>query len=172
MRDEPALAQTLAGMVVGQALRQRMSVETFRMVFFAGLLALGVYLAWGVVAVDLSVGSATAPAGRTGKWQTDKMSLYVLKLVACADGHQQYIDGERRALLVFANTDSLESALCSTPTHLVTCGWQHVEVRDAKTLAVEVSSIGDDVLRNAAEAALQDGYAIVIYATPITDLNS
>ncbi|TGQ85707.1 sulfite exporter TauE/SafE family protein [Mesorhizobium sp. M8A.F.Ca.ET.208.01.1.1] len=40
-----ALAPALAGMVVGQALRQRMSVETFRTVFFAGLLALGVYLA-------------------------------------------------------------------------------------------------------------------------------
>ncbi|TIU48800.1 MAG: sulfite exporter TauE/SafE family protein [Mesorhizobium sp.] len=40
-----ALAPALAGMVVGQALRQRMSVETFRAVFFAGLLALGVYLA-------------------------------------------------------------------------------------------------------------------------------
>ncbi|RWC86233.1 sulfite exporter TauE/SafE family protein [Mesorhizobium sp. M8A.F.Ca.ET.207.01.1.1] len=40
-----ALAPALAGMVVGQALRQRMSVETFRTVFFAGLLALGAYLA-------------------------------------------------------------------------------------------------------------------------------
>ncbi|WP_095091176.1 sulfite exporter TauE/SafE family protein [Mesorhizobium sophorae] len=44
-----ALAPALAGMVVGQALRQRMSVETFRTVFFVGLLALGVYLAGEVV---------------------------------------------------------------------------------------------------------------------------
>ncbi|ESY99967.1 sulfite exporter TauE/SafE family protein [Mesorhizobium sp. LNHC209A00] len=40
-----ALAPALAGMFIGQALRQRMSVETFRTVFFAGLLALGLYLA-------------------------------------------------------------------------------------------------------------------------------
>ncbi|MEI9429792.1 sulfite exporter TauE/SafE family protein [Mesorhizobium sp. Cs1299R1N3] len=40
-----ALAPALAGMFIGQALRQRMSVETFRTVFFAGLLALGIYLA-------------------------------------------------------------------------------------------------------------------------------
>jgi uncharacterized membrane protein YfcA len=39
-----ALAPALAGMFAGQALRQTMSVETFRTVFFAGLLALGVYL--------------------------------------------------------------------------------------------------------------------------------
>ncbi|TIN21632.1 MAG: hypothetical protein E5Y31_20490 [Mesorhizobium sp.] len=100
------------------------------------------------------------------------MSLHVLKLVACADGHEQYIDGERHALLVFINANSLESALSATPAHLATCGWQYAEVRDAKELAVEVSSISDDVLRNAAEAALQDGYAIVAYATPITDASS
>lgn len=35
-----ALAPALAGMFAGQALRQKMSVETFRKVFFAGLLAL------------------------------------------------------------------------------------------------------------------------------------
>ncbi|RUY92419.1 sulfite exporter TauE/SafE family protein [Mesorhizobium sp. M7A.F.Ca.CA.001.12.2.1] len=39
-----ALVPALAGMFAGQALRQKMSVETFRKVFFAGLLALGVYL--------------------------------------------------------------------------------------------------------------------------------
>lgn len=39
-----ALAPALAGMFVGQALRQRMSVETFRKAFFIGLLALGLYL--------------------------------------------------------------------------------------------------------------------------------
>lgn len=40
-----ALVPALAGMFAGQALRQKMSVETFRTVFFVGLLALGVYLA-------------------------------------------------------------------------------------------------------------------------------
>jgi len=35
----------LAGMFIGQALRRKMSVETFRTVFFAGLLGLGGYLA-------------------------------------------------------------------------------------------------------------------------------
>ncbi|WP_322415389.1 sulfite exporter TauE/SafE family protein [Mesorhizobium huakuii] len=40
-----ALLPALAGMFIGQALRQAMSVETFRRVFFVGLLALGVYLA-------------------------------------------------------------------------------------------------------------------------------
>ncbi|RVD51036.1 sulfite exporter TauE/SafE family protein, partial [Mesorhizobium sp. M7A.F.Ca.ET.027.03.2.1] len=44
-----ALAPALAGMFAGQALRQKMSVETFRTVFFAGLLALGVYLVGEVV---------------------------------------------------------------------------------------------------------------------------
>ncbi|UVK46455.1 sulfite exporter TauE/SafE family protein [Mesorhizobium sp. AR07] len=39
------LAPALAGMFAGQALHQRMSVETFRTVFFFGLLALGGYLA-------------------------------------------------------------------------------------------------------------------------------
>jgi uncharacterized membrane protein YfcA len=39
-----ALVPALAGMFIGQALRQKMSVETFRKVFFVGLLALGAYL--------------------------------------------------------------------------------------------------------------------------------
>lgn len=39
-----ALVPALAGMFIGQALRQTMSVETFRKVFFVGLLALGAYL--------------------------------------------------------------------------------------------------------------------------------
>jgi len=34
----------LAGMFIGQASRRNMSVETFRTVFFVGLLMLGVYL--------------------------------------------------------------------------------------------------------------------------------
>ncbi|TSE10155.1 sulfite exporter TauE/SafE family protein [Mesorhizobium intechi] len=40
-----ALLPALAGMFIGQALRRKMSVGTFRKVFFVGLLALGVYLA-------------------------------------------------------------------------------------------------------------------------------
>jgi uncharacterized membrane protein YfcA len=39
-----ALIPALAGMIAGQHVRERMSVETFRRVFFAGLLLLGVYL--------------------------------------------------------------------------------------------------------------------------------
>jgi uncharacterized membrane protein YfcA len=39
-----ALAPALLGMFAGQHLRERMSVETFRRVFFIGLLLLGLYL--------------------------------------------------------------------------------------------------------------------------------
>ncbi|HEY0218358.1 MAG TPA: sulfite exporter TauE/SafE family protein [Afipia sp.] len=39
-----ALAPALIGMMAGQKLRERMSAETFRRVFFAGLLGLGIYL--------------------------------------------------------------------------------------------------------------------------------
>jgi len=39
-----ALVTALAGMFIGQALRQAMSVETFRTVLLVGLLALGAYL--------------------------------------------------------------------------------------------------------------------------------
>lgn len=40
------LIPALIGMFLGQRLRERMSVETFRRVFFAGLLLLGLYLAF------------------------------------------------------------------------------------------------------------------------------
>ena len=43
----------LAGMFIGQALRQKMSVETFRKVFFVGLLVLGAYLALEAAVVRL-----------------------------------------------------------------------------------------------------------------------
>ncbi|WP_040853864.1 sulfite exporter TauE/SafE family protein [Phyllobacterium sp. YR531] len=39
-----ALVPALFGMIIGQALRLRMSVETFRRLFFSGLLILGFYL--------------------------------------------------------------------------------------------------------------------------------
>lgn len=44
-----------------------------------------------------------------------------------------------------------------------------IEVRDAKNISSDVSTIVEDVLPNAASVALQDGYSIVVYATPITD---
>jgi uncharacterized membrane protein YfcA len=47
-----ALVPALAGMGVGQRLRQRVEPETFKRIFFCGLLALGAYLALrGVVAL-------------------------------------------------------------------------------------------------------------------------
>jgi uncharacterized membrane protein YfcA len=39
-----ALAPALAGMVVGTMIRNRISASTFKLCFFAGLLALGAYL--------------------------------------------------------------------------------------------------------------------------------
>lgn len=40
-----ALFPAIAGMFLGQGLRSKMSVQTFRKVFFVGLLMLGLYLA-------------------------------------------------------------------------------------------------------------------------------
>ena len=40
-----SLAPALGGMVLGQFVRQRIAASTFRLVFFAGLLLLGAYLA-------------------------------------------------------------------------------------------------------------------------------
>ena len=41
---QPELLPALAGMWFGQAIRQRISAATFKLCFFAGLLALGGYL--------------------------------------------------------------------------------------------------------------------------------
>jgi uncharacterized membrane protein YfcA len=41
-----ALLPALAGMAAGQLVRQRISAASFRLCFFAGLLALGAYLSW------------------------------------------------------------------------------------------------------------------------------
>ena len=49
-----ALAPALLGMFAGQSLRSRMSVETFRRVFFAGLLLLGLYLSVEGVVTSLA----------------------------------------------------------------------------------------------------------------------
>lgn len=49
-----ALVPALVGMFAGQSLRERMSVETFRRVFFAGLLLLGLYLSAEGVATSLA----------------------------------------------------------------------------------------------------------------------
>lgn len=49
-----ALLPALLGMFAGQRLREKMSVETFRRVFFAGLLLLGLYLSVEGVATSLA----------------------------------------------------------------------------------------------------------------------
>ncbi len=47
-----ALVAAVSGLAVGQRVRARLPEETFRVAFFAGLLLLGVYLAWrGILAI-------------------------------------------------------------------------------------------------------------------------
>ena len=98
--------------------------------------------------------------------------MHVLKIIACATKHPQYPDGERHALLVFATADDLGAALSSTPRFLATCGWEQIEVTGSKRLEIEISSISDEPLRNAAETAVQEGHGVVVYATPVANLNS
>ncbi|RUW49448.1 MULTISPECIES: hypothetical protein [unclassified Mesorhizobium] len=110
--------------------------------------------------------------GPYGKSTKGQMSIHVLKIIACANRHTQYPDGERHALLVYINAHDLGTALSSSPRFLAECGWELIEVRGSKRLEIEISSISDEPLRNAAATAVQEGYGIVVYATPIADLNS
>ena len=50
MGENVTLVPALAGMALGQAIRLRIEAGTFRKVFFAGLLALGAWLALRPVA--------------------------------------------------------------------------------------------------------------------------
>lgn len=98
--------------------------------------------------------------------------MHILKIIAYATMHPQYPDGERHALLVFASADDLGAALSSVPRFLAICGWEQIEVTGSKRLEIAVSSISDEPLRNAAEDAVREGHGVVVYATPVANLNS
>jgi hypothetical protein len=82
-----------------------------------------------------------------------------------------YRPGARHALMLFATGESLHLARSEAIAGAANRGWAHVEVKREKPLGRDATGIEDEILRPAAETALADGAAIVVYAQEIP-LNS
>lgn len=78
-----------------------------------------------------------------------------------------YRTGARHALMLFATGPSLDLARVEAVTGATGRGWTHIEVKREKELDDDVTNITDEVLRSAAEFALLEGNAIVVYAQEI-----
>lgn len=90
--------------------------------------------------------------------------LFVFTAQSVADENLSYRPGARHALLIY--TTAPEAA--RTAVERVTAeGWLHVDLLRSKVISTETGLISDDTIRAAAESALSDGCAFIIYGIPM-----
>ena len=96
-------------------------------------------------------------------------NLYALLVDAEAWGVEDRIDGHRYPLIVFARAQDRDSARSSVIDQLVGRGWLKAIVRGVKRIGVDLPSLADPILDEAASLAAIEGYAIVADDEPITN---
>ena len=99
---------------------------------------------------------------------TRRMDEYLFMFLAegVAQGHARYRDGARHSMMIFACGGVLDGARDSAAAFASRGGWTFVDVKRGKQID-DPDWIEDDALRTAAEAALENGPALVVYADEI-----
>ncbi|MCT2398858.1 hypothetical protein [Novosphingobium mangrovi (ex Huang et al. 2023)] len=96
------------------------------------------------------------------------MSHLIMYLAAgVAETAAKYRPGAKHAMLIYVYTDNLDAAAEDAVEAAERNGWVHLELRRAKELDPDPSEIADDILRDAAQCAVSEGSAIVVYADEI-----
>jgi hypothetical protein len=75
--------------------------------------------------------------------------------------------GARHALMIFARGEERAVAERTGVAFAVENGWVHVEVQRGKTIGADPAVVDDEVLRAAAEAALELGATMVVYEVEV-----
>lgn len=91
--------------------------------------------------------------------------LFVFVAVAVADEGSTYRSGARHALMLFATGPSIEVAQQKAVTGAETAGWSFVGVQRGKF--IEGADSDDETLTAAAEHALENGSALIVYGKEI-----
>ena len=97
---------------------------------------------------------------------TETAQVFVLMFDAVAGEGCEVPAGEARHLLVMAPAASAEEAAAGAMEALAGRGWSQVRLKDADQFRSEPRSLGDPVLRAAAEKAFAGSRAIVVYDKP------
>jgi hypothetical protein len=95
------------------------------------------------------------------------MQLYIFSADAFAQGHSGFADGARHALNVFVRAPTIEVAGPVARARLAAAGWTRITLHDSNAVRDEIETIDDPTMRAAAASALQHGFAIVEYGTPM-----
>lgn len=93
--------------------------------------------------------------------------LFVFTAQAVAGEKMSYRPGARHALLVYATAPDAERAARTAVQRVTAEGWLHVDLLRSKVISIETGLISDDSIRAAAESALSDGCAFIIYGIPM-----
>lgn len=95
------------------------------------------------------------------------MGLFVFTAQAVAGENLPYRPGARHALLVFATAPDAEEAARTAVARVTAEGWLHVDLLRSKAMSQDTGLIADDTVRAAAESALSDGCAFIVYDEPM-----
>lgn len=93
--------------------------------------------------------------------------LFVFTAQAVAGENLSYRPGARHALLVFATAPDAEQAARMAVEQVTAEGWLLVDLLRSKVMSNATDHITDDTVRAAAESALSDGCAFIIYGIPM-----
>jgi hypothetical protein len=91
------------------------------------------------------------------------MGLFVFLATAVADAVEGRRPGARHAMLVYVTAEDFEAAQTKAAGVALGAGWMLVRLEKGKPLESDQSQ-ADEVLAAAAQSALDDGSAIVVYA--------
>jgi threonine dehydratase len=94
-------------------------------------------------------------------------SLFMFLMEAVAGAKSQYRPGARHALLVFIVGGKIDDSQQPAIECLERQGWHFVEAKRAKEVSADTEQIADETLREAANHALANGDAIIVYQDEI-----
>ncbi|MDO7842580.1 hypothetical protein [Sphingomonas immobilis] len=91
-------------------------------------------------------------------------SLFMFLAKGVATNNAKFREGARHALMLFGSGSNTVAARSAAISGAEGKGWRFVEVSREKVLDSGPSAIADPTLRTAAEDAVREGHAIVVYA--------
>lgn len=91
------------------------------------------------------------------------MGLFVFLATAVADSAEGRRPGARHAMLIYVAADDFEAAQRRAGGAAIGAGWMLVRLEKGKPIEEDPSETEDPILRAAAESAIEEGSAIVVF---------
>jgi hypothetical protein len=91
------------------------------------------------------------------------MALFAFLATAVADAAEGRRPGARHAMLIYVTAADFEAAQPRAAGVAIGAGWMLVRLEKGKPITDDPSQTEDEVLRAAAQSAIEDGSAMVVY---------